>query len=158
MAVLIIALFVIVVVWGWYLVPKKTGAHKSSTLNVRGRQITSRSQRSASRSVPGATVVPVAGAANPRVTPVPARVGSGASTRRRRIRTGLVIAVVLSIAAALYTGSSNWWWVHLAMDALLIIYYGLSMQIRENRAAQIAPTVSRFQEESRSGLRKVVGG
>ncbi len=156
MAVLIIALFVIVVVWGWYLVPKKTGAHKSSTLNVRGRQITSRSQRPASRSVPGVTVV--AGVANPRVTPVPARVGSGASTRRRRIRTGLVIAAVLSIAAALYTGSINWWWAHLAMDALLIIYYGLSMQIRENRAAQIAPTVSRFQEESRSGLRKVVGG
>ena len=38
MAALIIALFLIVVVWGWFLIPKKAGAHKASTLSVRGRQ------------------------------------------------------------------------------------------------------------------------
>jgi len=56
MAALMIALFIILVAWGWYLVPKKTGAHKSSRLSF-GRQ------QSKSGQAPDVTVIPVAPAA-----------------------------------------------------------------------------------------------
>ena len=158
MAVLIIALFVIVVVWGWYLMPKKTGAHKSSQLNVRGRKVISRGQNLRPEPVTDVAVIPVAPAAKAREMPVAAVTGTGASARRRRVRAILAGAALVSVAAALYTGSINWWLIHVAMDALLIIYYGLSLQLQESRATRAAPVVARFQEETRPTLRKVVGG
>ncbi len=158
MAVLIIALFVIVVVWGWYLVPKKSGAHKSSTLNVRGRRLASRSPQPPPGATSDVTVARVATAARARIAPVPDGAGSGAFARRQRVRTVLVGAAVVSLAAALYTGSISWWWLHVAIDGLLVIYYGLALQFRENRGVGMTPTVSRPQEESPPVLRKVVGG
>ena len=158
MAVLIIALFVIVVAWGWYLVPKKTGAHKSSRLNVRGREFTSRGRQPEPTAATRVSVAPVAGRPAASVRPVPSPVGSGASARRRRVRTVLVSTALVTVAAALYTGSVTWWWVHLAVDGLLVIYYGLSMQLQQNRTALFPPTAARPIEESRPTLRKVVGG
>ena len=154
MAVLIISLFVIVVVWGWYLVPKRSGTHKTSTLNVRGRGLLTRSQPTPSGATPvGAPPVEKRGLA-----PVPNTRQSGAFTRRQRVRAVLAGAAVVSLAVALYTGSINWWWLHLAMDGLLILYYGLSLQMRENRGVRMTGTVPRYREESSPVLRRAVGG
>lgn len=158
MAILIIALFVIVVVWGWYMVPKKTGAHKSSTLNVRGRQFKSRSQRPRAQPSSGVTVVPAAAASPTRVAAVPSGPVSNASARRRRIMIGLATAALVAAAAAFYTGSASWWWVHVAFDGCLIMYYGLTLQLQQSRSALIAPVASRSPAESRPPLRQVVGG
>ncbi len=157
MAVLIISLFVIVVVWGWYLIPKKSGAHKTSTLNVRGRRLTSRNQPPLSGATPEVAAVRVAPAEQARLAPVPNN-RQGAFTRRQRVRAVLAGAAVVSLAVALYTGSINWWWFHMAIDGLLIVYYGLSLQMRENRGVRMTGTVSRHQEESPPVLRRAVGG
>jgi len=159
MAALIIALFLIVVVWGWFLIPKKAGAHKASTLNVRGKQSKAPNQRSRSKSVADVTVVPVAGTRTGYGAPVPVVGGnpSGASNRRRRVRAVLVALAVLSAAAALYTGSVNWWFFHAACDALLIIYYGLAMQLQDSRVGRTI-TSTPSEEEARPALRRVAGG
>ena len=155
MAALMIALFVILVAWGWYLVPKKTGAHKSSRLSF-GRQ------QPKSGRAPAVTVIPVARVAgsNGFRERVPGAPGppSAASTRRGRIRGVLVAAAVISVAAALYTRSLNWWLTHIGIDALLLVYYGLSLQV-QSRAASL----SRSRGVGSSGrpdpvLRRVVGG
>ena len=152
MAALIIALFVILVAWGWYLAPKKTGAHKASTLSFIGRPS------------PDATVVRVAqieekpghGIYVPGV-PRPGQ-PSLASARRRRIRGTLVTMAVLSVAAALYTGSTNWWLTHIGVDALLLIYYGLSHQVRSSGARVSRPPAYVGAGESEAILRRVAGG
>lgn len=138
------------------MIPKRTGAHKSSALNVRDRRFRFGSRQSSPESAPDVTVAPAA--APRRVAAVPAAASSGAWARRRRIRTILVSAAVVSAAIALYTGSINWWWTHVGVDALLILYYGLSMQFEASRGARVAPPVAPVQEESRPALRKVVGG
>ena len=158
MAALIIALFVIVAVWGWFLVPKKTGAHRSSSLSIRGRRFKPDGQRTRSGPTPEVTAIPVAGMAKGRVAVVPAGAGTGPSARRRRVRAVLIGAAVVSLAAALYTTSMTWWWTHLAVDGLLVIYYGLWMQWQEGRAIRVSPSISRTEQESRPALRKVVGG
>ncbi|MCE2527505.1 MAG: hypothetical protein J4G00_08235 [Actinomycetia bacterium] len=159
MAALIIALFVIVVVWGWYLIPKKAGAHKASTLNVRGRQSKTASQVARSKSTPDVQVVPAAGTRTGYGAPVPVVGGnrSGATNRRRRVRAVLIAMAVLSAAAALYTGSVNWWLTHAASDALLLIYFGLALQLQDGKAASTnaAPAT---QQESQPALRRVAGG
>lgn len=159
MAMLIIALFLIVVVWGWFLIPKKAGAHKASALSVRNRKSRTARQAALSKSNGDVHVVPVAGARTGFGAPVPVVGGnrSGASTRRRRVRTVLVSMAILSAAAALYTGSLNWWLVHAASDALLLIYFGLAMQLRDERT-KAKPAAPSAREESRPALRRVAGG
>ena len=156
MAALIIALFVILVAWGWYLVPKKTGAHRASTLSFIGQQ--------SSRPSADVTVIPVAQIEKEPghriyVPGVP-RPGqpSLASARRRRIRGTLVTMAVVSVAAALYTGSSNWWLTHIGVDALLLIYYGLSQQLRSSGARVSRSPAYAGAGESEPILRRVAGG
>lgn len=155
MAALMIALFVILVAWGWYLAPKKTGAHKSSRLSF-GRQ------QSKSGRAPEVTVIPVARVAG---SPgygehVPGAPGppSAASARRSRIRGVLVAMAVISAAAALYTRSLNWLLTHIGMDALLLVYYGLSLQV-QSRASSLSRSLG-VGTTGRSDpvLRRVVGG
>ena len=155
MAALMIALFVILVAWGWYLVPKKTGAHKSSRLSF-GRQ------QPRSGRVPDVTVIPVARVAgstgNGEHVPGAPGPPSAASARRSRIRGVLVAMAVISAASALYTRSLNWWLTHIGIDALLLIYYGLSLQV-QSRAASLSrsPGVG-SRGRSDPVLRRVVGG
>lgn len=162
MAALIIALFLIVVVWGWFLIPKKAGAHKASTLSVRGRQAKRGSQRTRSRSAAAdVTVVPVANTATGPGAPVPVAGGqrTRASARRRRVRTVLITAAVGSLAGALYTGSVNWWLTHAAFDAMLIIYYGLEMQLQDSAGARrVRTSEDAEQEVAQPALRRVAGG
>lgn len=158
MAALIIALFVIVAVWGWFLVPKRTGAHRSSTLSVRGRQFEAARRDTPSEPAPEVAAIPVAGPARGRIAVVPTGAGSGPSARRRRVRAVLIGAAVASLAAALYTTSMTWWWIHLAVDGLLVIYYGLWMQWQEGRAVPVSRPAGLTERESRPALRKVVGG
>ncbi len=157
MAALIIALFVILVAWGWYLVPKKTGAHKASTLSFIGQQ-------SKSLPSPDVTVIPVAQIEKEpghRIY-VPGVPGPGqpslASARRRRIRGTLVTMAIVSVAAALYTGSTNWWFTHIGVDALLLIYYGLSQHLRSSGARVSRPPAYAGAGESEPILRRVAGG
>ncbi len=157
MAALIIALFVILVAWGWYLVPKKSGAHKASTLSFIGQQ-------SKSRPFPDVTIIPVAQIEKDpghRIY-VPGVPGLGqpsmATARRRRIRGTLGTMAVLSVAAALYTGSSNWWLTHIGVDALLLIYYGLSQQLRSSGARVLRSSDYAGAGESEPILRRVAGG
>ncbi|MYD42006.1 MAG: hypothetical protein F4W94_09835 [Acidimicrobiia bacterium] len=150
-----IALFVILVAWGWYLAPKKTGAHRSSRLSFGRRQ--SKSGRALN-----ATVIPVA--------PVTGNIGfqqhvpgapgppTAASARRSRIRGVLVAVAVMSAVAALYTRSLNWLLIHIGIDALLLVYYGLSLQVQSKTAS-----LSRSPGVGSTGrpdpvLRRVVGG
>ena len=159
-AALIIALFVIVVVWGWYLIPTKSGAHRSSTLSFWGRQSKVASQRPQARPAPEVKVVPVAQAAAEPLGSVPFAIvqqGSMAFARRRRVRTVLVAMAVITVAAGLYTGSLNWWLAHVAVDALLIIYYGLAMQFQGSRVGMASSVIS-AQGGSREVLRRVAGG
>ena len=162
MAALIIALFLIVVVWGWFLIPKKAGAHKASTMSVRGRQSKTPGPRSRSRSTAAdVTVVPVASTGTSPGAPVPVVGGqrTRASARRRRVRTVLITAAVTTVAAALYTGSINWWLTHAAFDALLVICYGLEMQLQDGAADKRVPTpASADQEPAQPALRRVAGG
>ncbi|MDE0602702.1 MAG: hypothetical protein OXI56_12980 [bacterium] len=155
MAALMIALFVILVAWGWYLVPKKTGAHKSSRLSF-GRQ------QSKSGRTPEVTVIPVA-----RVTGnngyqerVPGAPGppSAASARRSRVRGFLLAMAVISAAAALYTRSLNWWLTHIGIDALLLVYYGLSLQLQSRSASVSRSRGVGSRGRSDPVLRRVVGG
>lgn len=159
MAALIIALFVIVVVWGYFLIPTKAGAHKSSALNFRGRQSRTTGQ-TPTQPLSGVTVVPVSRSPNGHGAPVPVVGGvrSGASVRRRRIRNALVTMAVISAAASLYTGSINWWLTHVGIDALLIIYFGLALQLQDTRAARAATASPSGQQASRPALRRVAGG
>lgn len=69
----------------------------------------------------------------------------------------LVSMAILSAAAAFYTGSVNWWLVHAASDALVVIYFGLAMQLRDGRAKATTAAPS-AREQSRPGLRRVAGG
>ena len=67
-------------------------------------------------------------------------------------------AAVISAAAALYTRSLNWWLTHIGIDALLLVYYGLSLQVQSR-----AVSVSRSPGVGSTGrsdpvLRRVVGG
>ena len=158
MAALIIALFVIVVVWGWFLIPKKAGAHNASTLKVRGKRSKTPNPRSVAKPAADITVVPAAGTRRGYGAPVPVVGGHrpGASARRRRVRAVLVAMAVLSAAVALYTGSINWWLFHAASDALLIIYYGLAMHLRDSGATR-TPSATRS-EATRPALRRVAGG
>ena len=162
MAALIIALFLIVVVWGWFLIPKKAGAHKASTLSVRGRQAKSAGQRTRPRSAAAdVTVVPVAHTATSPGAPVPVVGGqrARASARRRRVRTVLITAAVASLAGALYTGSVNWWLTHAAFDAMLIIYYGLEMQLQDSATSRKTPASADAEREAaQPALRRVAGG
>ena len=154
MAALMIALFVILVAWGWYLAPKKTGAHKSSRLSF-GRQ------QSRSGRAPQVTVIPAArsdGRGYGENVPGAPGPPSAASARRSRIRGVLVAMVVISAAAALYTRSLNWLLTHIGMDALLLVYYGLSLQVQSR-----ASSLSRSPGVGTTGrsdpvLRRVVGG
>ena len=161
MAALIIALFLIVVVWGWFLIPKKAGAHKASTLSVRGRQARTASQKTRSKSAADVTVVPVASTATGPGAPVPVAGGqrTRASARRRRVRTILITAAVSSLAGALYTGSLNWWLTHAAFDAMLIIYYGLEMQLQDSGTGRRVPTAAEAEQKlAQPALRRVAGG
>lgn len=160
MAAYIIALFLIVVVWGWYLIPKKAGAHKASTLNIGGRRPKVASPRSVVKSPGEITVVPVAGSQAGIGAPVPVVGGSrsGANARRRQVRSVLGALAVLTVAAALFTGSITWWLVHICFDGLLIIYYGLTMQLQDNQTAVIARAAPSDNRESQPRLRRVAGG
>ena len=155
MAALMIALFIILVAWGWYLVPKKTGAHKSSRLSF-GRQ------QSKSGSAPAVTVIPVARVAGSigHQERAPGAPGppSPASARRSRIRGVLVAMAVISAAAALYTGSLNWWLTHIGVDALLLVYYGLSLQVQSRAASASRSAGLGSRGRSDPVLRRVVGG
>ena len=155
MAALMIALFVILVAWGWYLVPKKTGAHKSSRLSF-GRQ------QSKSGRAPEVTVIPVARVAGNSAyrEQVPGAPGppSPASARRSRIRGVLVAMAVISAAAALYIRSLNWWLIHIGVDALLLIYYGLSLQVQSRAASLSRSQGAGSRGRSDPVLRRVVGG
>lgn len=65
---------------------------------------------------------------------------------------------VVSVAAALYTGSFNWWLVHIGVDALLLIYYGLSLQVQRSAPSVSRSPVMASRERSDPVLRRVVGG
>ncbi len=155
MAGLIIALFIILVAWGWYLIPKKSGAQKTSTLSFFGQQ--SKGGQSS-----GVTVIPVSylkeDPGHDRLDPIGREQRPMASARRRRVRTFLVVLAFLSVAAALYTGSLNWWLAHIGIDALLVIYYGLAMQFQSSNALASYSPGSMDRGESVSLLRKVAGG
>ena len=64
---------------------------------------------------------------------------------------------VISAVAALYTGSLNWWLTHIGVDALLLIYYGLSLQV-QSRAASASRAGVGSRGRSDPVLRRVVGG
>jgi hypothetical protein len=157
MAALIIALFPIVVVWGWFLIPKKGGAHKAATFSMGGQPKTNgRKSRSKQDEV---TVVPVTNTGFGHGAPVPVVGGhrTGASARRRRVRTVLVGAAVGSLVLALYAASVNWWLTHAAFDALLLIYYGLEMQLQDG-SVRGAATPTSTEQATQPALRRVVGG
>ena len=160
MAALLVALFIIVVAWGWFLVPKKSGAQRSSALNFRDRMSSAIQQRPKARQAPDSGVAQVSFSREGAPQVIPVRAGGeyrSMATRRRQVRTALVVLAVLTAAVALYTGAVNWWLVHVAMDALLIIYYGLSLQFQAARAA--APSsAAPVREETEPVLRRVVGG
>lgn len=71
----------------------------------------------------------------------------------------MIAAAGASAAAALYTGSVDWWLTHAAFDAMLIIYYGLEMRLQEGAAARrVATPGSPEQQASQPALRRVAGG
>ncbi len=159
MAALLVALFIIVVAWGWFLVPKKSGSQRPSALNFRDRLSSAIPQRTKVRRTPDSGVAQASFSQEgaPRVVPV--RSGGehrSMATRRRQVRRALVVLAVLTAAVALYTGAINWWLVHVAIDALLIIYYGLSLQFQDT--AVMSPATSTREEETEPVLRRVVGG
>lgn len=159
MATLIVALFVIIAVWGWYLIPKKGGAHQAAATGVREWGSKNRVQRMRAKQDSDVRVIPAAGTQAGVGAPVQVVGGTrtNASTRRRRVRTSLIGMAVLSLAIAFYTGSANWWITHVAVDALLIIYYGLAMHIEANAAARPAVTTRSAREEAPPTLRRVSG-
>ena len=154
MAALLVALFVIVVVWALYLIPSKS--RNSSTLTFWGRQSKVSSHQPVTQPVSGVKVVPIAKARSQPLSSVPIAViqrGSTAPARRRRVRTVLVAMAVITAASGLYAGSLNWWLAHVVVDGLLIIYSGLAMLVRGGSAGSYS-TVSLAE---RQVLRRVSG-